>query len=169
MKALSCLFLRFAFRKCAPLMFLLGMASLGICQNTAAYTCMPRGLARTIPVWPSYLDSTKTPFRVPSLRSLPAPFPRITPHPWRSTDRVNFYLSPAHEHRHVCDRSGQWRADGSAAFSHFLYSIPGSEQAPSNPLSSLLSPLENLCMFGFQNGDFPGNPNGNSSITPFCD
>jgi 6-phosphogluconolactonase (cycloisomerase 2 family) len=40
-------------------------------------------------------------------------------------------------------------------------------QAPSNPLSITTEPSGKYVYVGFQNGDFPGNPEGNSSITPY--
>ena len=40
-------------------------------------------------------------------------------------------------------------------------------QAPSNPLSIATEPTGKFVYVGFQNGDFPSDPKGNSSITPY--
>src|SRR5208337_5193461 len=92
MKASSYVF--FPFRECASLLLLLGLASQAPAKQHSN-TFMPPARGRTIQVRRSFRGSTRTLFRVPLPLFLPAPFPRITLHPWRWMDRESFFLSPA--------------------------------------------------------------------------
>ena len=168
MKAFFYLFWQFPFRKCALLMLLLGMASLGICQTPQQHVyATGTGTGNPNAAVISGFDKNST-FGFPCRNSFRAPFPRTTAAPMAvdGQGKFLFVAGPTSIAMYAIDPASGALTEVPRSPIPYI-PIPGSEQAPSNPLSIATEPTGQFVYVGFQTGDFPGNPNGNSSITPY--
>jgi len=149
MKALSCLFLRFAFRKCAPLMFLLGMASLGICQTPQQHVyATGTGTNNPSVAVISGFDKNSVSGSLTAIPSSPFPAHNAAPMAVDGQGKFLFVAGPTSIAMYAIDpASGALTEVPHSPISYIP--IPGSEQAPIRS-QSLLSPLENLCMLVFR-------------------
>ena len=168
MKALSCLFLQFPFRKCALLMLLLGMASLGICQTPQQHV-YATGTGLVSPYPPAISGFDKNPVSG-ALTAIPlvSPFPAHNAAPMAvdGQGKFSFVAGPTSIAMYAIDPASGALTEVPRSPIPYV-PIPGSQQAPSNPLSIATEPTGKFVYVGFQTGDFPGNPSGNSSITPY--
>jgi 6-phosphogluconolactonase (cycloisomerase 2 family) len=148
-------------------MFLLGMASLGICQTPQQHVyATGTGTNNPSVAVISGFDKNSVSGSLTAIPSSPFPAHNAAPMAVDGQGKFLFVAGPTSIAMYAIDpASGALTEVPHSPISYIP--IPGSEQAPSNPLSIATEPTGKFVYVGFQNGDFPGNPNGNSSITPF--
>ena len=167
MKAFSCLFLQFRFRRCAPLLLLLGMASLGLCQTPQQHVyATGTGTNNPNVAVISGFDKNALSGTLAAIPSSPFPVHNAAPMAVDGQGKFLFVAGPDSIAMYAIDPASGALTE--VPRSPIVYiPIPGSQQAPSNPLSIATEPTGKFVYVGFQNGDYPGNPAGNSSITPY--
>jgi len=167
MKASSCLFLRFRLRTCASLLLLLGLATHGFCQTPqqhvyAAGTGTNNPSAAVI----SGFDKNSLSGALAAIPSSPFSAHNAAPMAVDGQGKFLFVAGPTSIAMYAIDTASGALTEVPRSPIPYV-PIPGSQQAPSNPLSIATEPTGKFVYVGFQNGDFPDNPAGNSSITPF--
>ena len=168
MKALSCLFLQFPFRKCALLMLLLSMASLGICQTPQQQVyATGTGLVSPYPPAISGFDENSLSGALTAI-PLVSPFPAHNAAPMAvdGQGKFLFIAGPTSIAMYAIDPASGALTEVPPSPIPYV-PIPGSQQAPSNPLSIATEPTGKFVYVGFQNGDYQIYPNIESSITPY--
>ena len=167
MKAFFYHFWQFPFRKCALLMPLLGMASLGICQTPQQHVyATGTGTSNPNAAVISGFDKNSLSGALAAIPSSPFPALNAAPMAVDGQGKFLFVAGPTSIAMYAIDPASGALTEVPRSPIPYI-PIPSSEQAPSNPLSIATEPTGKFVYVGFQNGDFPGNPNGNSSITPY--
>ena len=167
MKAFFYLFWQIPFRKCALLMLLLGMASLGMCQTPQQHLyATGTGTSNPSVAVISGFDKNSVSGSLAAIPSSPFPAHNAAPMAVDGQGKFLFVAGPTSIAMYAIDSASGALTEVPRSPIPYI-PIPGSEQAPSNPLSIATEPTGKFVYVGFQNGDFPGNPNGNSSITPY--
>ena len=167
MKAFFYHFWQFPFRKCALLMPLLGMASLGICQTPQQHIyATGTGTSNPIAAVISGFDKNSLSGTLAAIPSSPFPAHNAAPMAVDGQGKFLFVAGPTSIAMYAIDPASGALTEVPRSPIPYI-PIPGSQQAPSNPLSITTEPTGKFVYVGFQTGDFPGNPNGNSSITPY--
>ena len=167
MKALSYVSLQSLLRKCAPLLPLLGMASVGICQTPqqhvyAAGTPTNNSSAAVI----SGFDKNSTSGSLTAIPSSPFSSHAAAPMAVDGQGKFLFVAGPASIAMYAIDAaSGALTEVPRSPISYIPTVNPN--QAPSNPLSIATEPTGQFVYVGFQNGDYQTYPNIQSSITPY--
>jgi len=167
MKAFFYLFWQIPFRKCALLILLLGMASLGVCQIPQQHVyATGTGTSNPNAAVISGFDKDSVSGSLAAIPSSPFPAHNAAPMAVDGQGKFLFVAGPTSIAMYAIDPASGALTEVPRSPIPYI-PIPSSEQAPSNPLSIATEPTGKFVYVGFQNGDFPGNPNGNSSITPY--
>jgi 6-phosphogluconolactonase (cycloisomerase 2 family) len=149
-------------------MLLLGMARLGICQTPQQHVyATGTGLVSPYPPAISGFDKNSLSGALTAI-PLVSPFPAHSAAPMAvdGQGKFLFVAGPSSIAMYAIDPASGALTEVPRSPIPYV-PIPGSEQAPSNPLSIATEPTGKFVYVGFQSGDFPGNPYGNSSITPY--
>ncbi|MGC0779520.1 MAG: hypothetical protein WCD68_20170, partial [Candidatus Acidiferrum sp.] len=157
MKAFFYHFWQFPFRKCALLMPLLGMASLGICQTPQQHVyATGTGTGNPNAAVISGFDKNSTSGSLTPIPSL-SPFPAHAAAPMAvdGQGKFLFVAGPTSIAMYAIDPASGALTEVPRSPIPYV-PIPGSEQAPSNPLSIATEPTGQFVYVGFQTGDFPG-------------
>jgi len=167
MKVSSCLFSPSLFRRCVPLLFLLGTAGQAVCQTPqqhlyAAGTGTNNPSAAVI----SGFDKNSLSGSLAAIPSSPFPTHNAAPMAVDGQGKFLFIAGPASIAMYAIDPASGMLTEVPRYPIPYV-PIPGLQQPPSNPLSIATEPTGKFVYVGFQTGDYPGNPQGNSSITPF--
>jgi 6-phosphogluconolactonase (cycloisomerase 2 family) len=167
MKASSYVFLRFLVRKCTPPLLLLGLATQGLCQTPQQHVyATGTGTNNPSAAVISGFDKNSLSGSLAAIPSSPFPTHNAAPMAVDGQGKFLFVAGPTSIAMYAIDPASGALTE--VPHSPFPY-IPtiNANQAPSNPLSITTEPSGKYVYVGFQNGDFPGNPEGNSSITPY--
>src|SRR5208337_4586797 len=153
MKASSYVFLRFPFRKCAPLLLLLGLASQGLCQTPQQHV-YATGMETNNPSAAviSGFDKNSLSGSLVAIPSSPFPTHNAAPMAADGQGKFLFVAGPTSIAMYAIDPAS--RALTEVPHSPFPY-IPtiNPNQAPSDPLSIATEPTGKYVYVGFQNGD----------------
>jgi 6-phosphogluconolactonase (cycloisomerase 2 family) len=167
MKASSYVFFQSLLRKCAPLLLLLGTASVGICQTPqhiyATGTPTNNSSAAVI----SGYDKNSTSGSLDAIPFSPFPVHAVAPMAVDGQGKFLFVAGLTGLAMYAIDpASGALTEAPHSPFPYIPTANPN--QAPSNPLSIATEPTGKYVYVGFLFGDFP-NPQGGhiSSITPY--
>jgi len=167
MKAFFYLFWQFPFPKCTLLVLLLGMASLGLCQTPQQHVyATGTGTSNPNAAVISGFDKNSLSGTLAAIPSSPFPVHNAAPMAVDGQGKFLFVAGPTSIAMYAIDPASGALTEVPRSPIPYI-PIPGSVQAPSNPLSIATEPTGKFVYVGFQNGDFSGNPNGNSSITPY--
>ena len=167
MKASSYVFLRFLVRKCTPPLLLLGLASQGLCQTPQQHVyATGTGTNDPSAAVISGFDKNTLSGSLAAIPSSPFSAHNAAPMAVDGQGKFLFVAGPTSIAMYAIDpASGALTEVPHSPFPYIPTINPN--QAPSNPLSITTEPSGKYVYVGFQNGDFPGNPEGNSSITPY--
>ncbi len=168
MKASSYVSLQSLLRKCAPLLPLLGMASVGICQTPQQHvyaTGTPTNNSSAAVI--SGYDKNSTSGSLTPIPSL-SPFPAHAAAPMAvdGQGKFLFVAGPASIAMYAIDAASGALTEVPRSPIDYIPTVnPG--VIPSNPLSIATEPTGQYVYVGFQNGDYQTYPNVQSSITPY--
>ncbi len=167
MKASSYGFLQSLLRKCAPLLPLLGMASVGICQTPQQHvyaTGTPTNNSSAALI--SGYDKNSTSGSLDAIPSSPFPAHAAAPMAVDGQGKFLFVAGPASIAMYAIDAASGALTEVHGSPIPYIPTV-NPNQAPSNPLSIATEPTGKYVYVGFQNGDFQTYPNIQSSITPY--
>src|SRR5208283_5689241 len=167
MKASSYVFSPFPFQRCALLLLLVGIAAQGLCQTPQQHvyaTGTPANNANAAVI--SGFDKNTLSGSLAAIPSSPFSAHNAAPMAVDGQGKFLFVAGPTSIAMYEIDPASGALTE--VPHSPFPY-IPtlNANQAPSDALSIATEPTGKYVYVGFQNGDFPGNPEGNSSITPY--
>ncbi|HKM84511.1 MAG TPA: choice-of-anchor D domain-containing protein [Candidatus Acidoferrum sp.] len=167
MKASSYVFSPFPFQRCALLLLLVGIAAQGLCQTPQQHvyaTGTPANNANAAVI--SGFDKNTLSGSLAAIPSSPFSAHNAAPMAVDGQGKFLFVAGPTSIAMYEIDPASGALTE--VPHSPFPY-IPtlNANQAPSDALSIATEPTGQFVYVGFQNGDFPGNPQGNSSITPY--
>src|SRR5208282_5250495 len=167
MKASSYVFSPFPFQRCALLLLLVGIAAQGLCQTPQQRvyaTGTPANNANAAVI--SGFDKNTLSGSLAAIPSSPFSAHNAAPMAVDGQGKFLFVAGPTSIAMSEIDPASGALTE--VPHSPFPY-IPtlNANQAPSDALSIATEPTGQFVYVGFQNGDFPGNPQGNSSITPY--
>ncbi len=167
MKASSYVFLQSLLRKCAPLLPLLGMASVGICQTPqqhiyATGTSTNNASAAVI----SGFDKNTLSGALDAIPSSPFPAHAAAPMAVDGQGKFLFVAGPTSIAMYAIDAASGALTEVQGSPIPYIPTV-NPNQAPSNPLSIATEPTGKYVYVGFQNGDYQTYPNIQSSITPY--
>jgi len=167
MKALSYLFLQFPFRKCAPLLLLLGMASLAICQTPQEHVyATGTGTSNPSAAVISGFDKNSLSGSLAAIPSSPFPAHNAAPMAVDGQGKFLFVAGPTSIAMYAIDAASGALTEVQRSPFPYIPTI-NANQAPSDPLSIATEPTGKFVYVGFQNGDYQTYPNIQSSITPY--
>ncbi|HKI12262.1 MAG TPA: choice-of-anchor D domain-containing protein [Candidatus Acidoferrum sp.] len=148
-------------------MLLLGMASLGLCQIPQQHVyATGTGTNNPSVAVISGFDKNSASGSLAAIPGSPFPAHNAAPMAVDGQGKFLFVAGPTSIAMYAIDPASGMLTEVPRSPIPYV-PIPGSQQPPSNPLSIATEPTGQFVYVGFQNGDYPGNPEGNSSITPF--
>jgi 6-phosphogluconolactonase (cycloisomerase 2 family) len=152
---------------CTPSLLLLGLASQGLSQTPQQHVyATGTGTNNPSAAVISGFDKNTLSGSLAAIPSSPFPAHNAAPMAVDGQGKFLFVAGPTSIAMYAIDpASGALTEVPHSPFPYIPTINPN--QAPSNPLSIATEPTGKFVYVGLQNGDFPGNPEGNSSITPY--